>query len=63
MINHDSVKKREKIYNPKTNLWVDTRPLYIDNLSRSISVYIPKEIIKYNFTRNITTSPIIYIGF
>jgi hypothetical protein len=36
--------------------------LLADNLTRSISVYIPKDIIKYNLTRNITTSPIIYIG-
>jgi hypothetical protein len=62
VINHDSFKKRDKFYNTKTNLWVDTRRLYIDQLSISISVYTAKEIIKYNFTRNITTSPSIYIG-
>lgn len=45
-IDWDSFKKREKIFDSKYNLWVDTRPLYIDNLSRSISVYIPKDIIK-----------------
>ena len=26
---------------------MDTRPLYIDNLTRSISVYIPKNIIQF----------------
>lgn len=46
-IDWDSFKKREKIFDSKFNLWVDTRPLYIDTLSRSISVYIPKEIIKF----------------
>jgi hypothetical protein len=35
--------------------------LLADNLTRTISVYIPKDIIKYNFTRN-KTIPIIYIG-
>src|ERR1700678_1508466 len=40
-INWDSLKKREKIFDSKSNLWIDTRPLYIDNLSRSISNYIP----------------------
>lgn len=33
-----------------------------ENLTRSISVCIPKYIIKYKFTRNITTNLIIYIG-
>ena len=37
-------------YNSKTNLWTDTRPLYFDNLTRSISVYIPKNIIKFTST-------------
>jgi DNA-dependent RNA polymerase auxiliary subunit epsilon len=46
-IDWDSFKKREKIFDSKFNLWVDTRPLYIDNLSRSISNYIPKDIIKF----------------
>lgn len=41
-INWNSYKKREKVYNPKTNLWTDTRPLYFDNLTKSITVYIPK---------------------
>lgn len=52
-IDWDSFKKREKIFDSKFNLWVDTRPLYIDNLSRSISNYIPKDIIK--FTGNTKT--------
>jgi len=46
-IDWDSFKKREKIFDSKLNLWIDTRPLYIDNLSRSISIYIPKDIIKF----------------
>lgn len=40
-INWNSYTKREKIYNSKTKLWTDTRPLYIDNLTKSISVYVP----------------------
>jgi hypothetical protein len=32
-INWDSYTKREKLYDPKTKLWTDTRPLYIDNLT------------------------------
>lgn len=31
-INWNSYKKRDKIYNPETNLWIDTRPLYINTL-------------------------------
>jgi len=36
--------KRNKYYNSKTNLWTNTRPLNIDSLTRSISVYVPKNI-------------------
>jgi len=46
-INWDSYTKRAKYYDPKTKLWTDTRPLYIDNLTKSIVVYVPKNIIKY----------------
>lgn len=50
-IDWNSYKKREKIYNPKTNLWTDTRPLYIDNLTRSITIYKApqKNIIKFHY--------------
>jgi hypothetical protein len=60
---HDlnSYIKREKIYDFKTNLWTDTRHLYDDNLTRTITVFIKKDIIKYtrpldfeNLTRSIT---------
>jgi hypothetical protein len=47
IIDWDSFKKREKNFDSEVNLWLDTRPLYIDNLSRSISNYIPKDIIKF----------------
>jgi hypothetical protein len=40
-------REREKFDNPKTNMWTETRPLYIDNLTRSILVYVPKYIIKF----------------
>ena len=39
--------KTEQIYNSKTNIWTDTRPLYYDNLTKSLAVYIPNYIIKY----------------
>jgi hypothetical protein len=61
---------REKIYNTKTSLWTDTRPLYIynlspcaivavarrtnwkanENISFLIKVFVPKNIIIFNFT-------------
>jgi len=31
-------KKEQKVYEYK-NIWVDTKPLYIDNLTKSISLY------------------------
>nr|QWO71373.1 DNA polymerase [Termitomyces sp. DKA64] len=46
-INWNSYTKREKIYDSKTNLWIDTEPLYIDTLTKSITLYKPKNIIKY----------------
>jgi hypothetical protein len=46
-INWNSYTKRTKVFDPKTNLWTDTRPLYIDNLTKSIVVYTPKYIIKF----------------
>lgn len=46
-IDWNSYTKREKIYNPETNLWIETRPLYIDTLTRSITIWKPKEIIIY----------------
>jgi len=48
-INWDSFKKREKIFDSKNNLWVDTKPLYIDNLSKNITIYSfgNKDIIKF----------------
>jgi len=33
-------KKRTKVYDYK-NIWVDTKPLYIDNITKSISLYKP----------------------
>jgi len=49
IIDWNSYIKREKIYDFKTNIWTDTRALYYDNLTRTITVYIKKDII--NFTR------------
>jgi hypothetical protein len=49
-VNWNSYTKRDKIYDTKTNLWTDTRPIYINNLSKSISVYVPKNIIKFTST-------------
>lgn len=46
-INWDSFKKREKIFDSKNNLWIDTRPLYIDTLTKSITIYRPLNLIKY----------------
>ena len=45
-LNWDSFTKRDKIY--KDNYWVDTKPLYLDSLTRCITNYIPKNIVKYN---------------
>ena len=45
-INWNSYTKRDKVYNPETSLWTDTRLLYIEKFTRSIAVYIPKSIIK-----------------
>ena len=45
-IDWNSFKKREKVYDSK-NMWVDTKPLYIDNLTRSITLYKPLNLVKY----------------
>jgi DNA polymerase type B, organellar and viral len=45
-IDWNSFKKREKVYNSK-NLWVNTKPLYIDNLTRSITLFQPLNIVTY----------------
>lgn len=42
----NSYKKRKKIYDPITKLWIDTKPLYINNLDKNICLYIPLNIIK-----------------
>jgi DNA polymerase family B len=47
IIDWNSYIKRDKIYNYKTNLWIDTRPLLFDNVTKFITVYIKKEIIKF----------------
>ena len=63
IIDGNSYKTREKIYNSKTNIWTDTRPLYYDNLTRSITVYIPKDIIKEAkplLFENLTRSIVVY---
>ena len=44
-IDWNSFTKRTKSYND--NLWVDTFPIYIDNLTKDIDVYKPKNIILY----------------
>lgn len=49
-LNWDSFKKREKIFNYKSNLWVDTHPIYIDTVTLSITNYKPKHIVKYEKT-------------
>lgn len=46
-INWDSFIKRDKIFDPKTSIWLDTRPLYIDTLTKSITIYRPLNLIKY----------------
>ena len=43
----ESPKRLINISETKTNLWVDTRPLYIYNLTKSITVYVQKYIIKF----------------
>nr|QWO71369.1 DNA polymerase [Termitomyces sp. T123] len=46
-IDWNSFKKREKIF--ESNLWLDTRPLYIDTLTKSITKYKPFYLIpKYS---------------
>jgi len=47
-IDWNSFKKRTKIYDSKTKLWVDTKPLYLDTLSKSITIYKKLFLIKYN---------------
>jgi len=47
-IDWNSFKKRTKIYDSKTKLWVDTKPLYLDTLTKSITIYKKLFIIKYN---------------
>jgi DNA polymerase type B, organellar and viral len=64
IIDWNSYKKRDKIYNSKTNIWIDTRPLLFDNLTRSLAVYIPKYIIKYAkplLFENITRSLVVFV--
>lgn len=46
-ISWDSFIKREKIFDSKSNLWVDTKPLYLDTLNKSITIYKPLKLIKY----------------
>jgi len=46
-IDWNSFKKREKLFNSKYNLWIDTKPIYIDNLTKSIKLYQPFNIINY----------------
>ena len=48
ILNWNSFTKREKIYNSHNNLWVDTKPLYLDNLTHSIIIHTPKPLIIYN---------------
>ena len=57
----NSYKKRTNFYNSKTNIWTETRPLDFYNLTRSIYVYVQKNIIKFsrpldydNLTRSIS---------
>lgn len=64
IIDWNSYIKREKIYDSKTNLWIDTRALYYDNLTRSITIYVQKYIIKYNRPLNfkiLTRSITVYV--
>jgi len=49
-IDWNSFKKRNKIYDSKTKLWVDTKPLYIDTLTKSITIYKKLFLIKYTKT-------------
>ena len=49
-LSHDVYKKREKVFN-KENLWVNTKPLIINNVEKSIIIYNKEEkksIIIYN---------------
>jgi hypothetical protein len=65
-INWNNYTKRAKVYDPKIKLWTNTKPLYIDNLTRSIVIYNPKNIIKYKpkgCSFAATTPPIISFPF
>ena len=46
-IKWDSLNKRSKIINPSSNLWVDTKPLYINNLEKRVTIGQHKNIINY----------------
>lgn len=54
-LNWDSFTKREKIYNPKYNMWVDTKPLFFDTLTKSLAIHIPNYIISYKTKTKLTT--------
>ncbi len=70
-IDWDSYKKRNKIYKYiqdlrtitkikegmlNKKLWIDTKPLYIDTLSKSITLWKPinKNIVKYSPSKEVT---------
>jgi hypothetical protein len=63
-INWDSYKKRKKIFSLVPNgeskkhsrrkLWVDTKPLYIDAITKNITIWHPKNIIKFHYVNNTT---------
>jgi len=46
-LNWDSYKKRIKLYDSVSNLWVNTKPIYIDNLTKSLTLFESKNIIVY----------------
>lgn len=52
LIQHNVYTKRKKVYDSK-NLWVDTKPLYIDNLTKSITLYSPPSLNIVKFTPSI----------
>ena len=60
-IDWNSFIKREKIFDKTSNLWVDTKPLYIDTLSKSITIYKPLNLIRYQNIRKKSIA-IIYLS-
>jgi len=55
-INWYCYTKRTQNYKSNTNLWSNTRPIYIENVSKSLTVYKQKNIIKYQISTSLSVS-------